>query len=135
MTQMIFSKQEILRLQASCACLQARSKARSLTEEYDRILAPSGLRITQFSLLSVLLAGPSTISELADAVNIDRTTLTRGLMPLQRDGYVAFEDGKDARKHIVALTAKGIRMTKEALELWKQAQALYAPSNLHTTNT
>ncbi len=128
MTQSTFTKQDILDMHSACACLQSRRKARSLTQEYDRILAPSGLKLTQFSLVSILLAGPLTIGELAEAVEIDRTTLTRGLMPLERDGYITLEDGpQDARQRIATLTTKGVHLTRQALELWKKAQGLYAP--------
>lgn len=113
-------------MQASCACLQARGKARSLTQAYDRILAPSGLKITQFSLVSILLAGPSTIGELAEAVNIDRTTLTRGLAPLEREGFITINDGTDARMRVIALTDYGKATTLKAVSLWKLAQAQYA---------
>ncbi len=120
------SREDILNMHASCACLQARSKARSLTEAYDRILAPSSLKITQFSLLSVLLVGPATMSEVAEMTGIDRTTLARNFMPLQRDGHVTLKGGKDARTRIVTLTAKGRRATEQAFALWMQAQAIYA---------
>jgi DNA-binding MarR family transcriptional regulator len=126
MTKTIFSKQEIMNMQASCACLRARGRARSLTQLYDHILAPSGLKITQFSLVSILLAEPSTIGELAEAVNIDRTTLTRALAPLERKGFIAINDGKDARMRIITLTDHGKSATLKALSLWKLAQAQYA---------
>ncbi len=125
---MIPSKQQILDVQASCVCLRARSRARELTRAYDDILAPSGLKITQFSPLSVLLAGPSMVSELADAAAIDRTTLTRVLAPLEREGYITIDGEHDARKRIISLTSKGTQATKRALALWKEAQALYAPA-------
>ncbi|HSX07014.1 MAG TPA: MarR family transcriptional regulator [Candidatus Saccharimonadia bacterium] len=122
------SAQHILDIQASCACLQARGRARELTKAYDQILAPSGLKITQFSPLSILLAGSATISDLAEAINIDRTTLTRVLAPLQHSGYITTGNARDARKRIISLTEKGIQATKLAYTLWKEAQALYATS-------
>lgn len=118
--------QDISTIRSSCACLQARGKARFLTEEYDRIMAPSGLRITQFNLVAPLLVGPCSMSDLAKAAAIDRTTLTRNLRPLERKGFVTLHDGKDARTHIAALTAKGGRAATQAFSLWKVAQAQYA---------
>jgi len=126
------SREEISDMHASCVCLQTRSKARFLTQAYDRILAPSGLKITQFSVLSVLLAGPLTIGEIADLVDIDRTTLARNLMPLQRDGYVTLNGGQDARTRIMTLTTKSVRATEQAFKLWKQAQAIYAAPEIAT---
>lgn len=124
------SKQSILAQHASCACTQARNTARYLTQKYDSELAPSGLKITQFNPLSILLAGPQTMSALAGDVGIDRTTLNRVLMPLERDGYVVTMDGKDARTRVIELTTKGRHATLQALDLWKQAQARYAPAQV-----
>jgi len=129
-----FTKQDAIALRNSCVCLQTRDRARFLTQEYDRIMAPSGLRITQFSFMSILLAGPASIGDLAEAVGIDRTTLTRGLALLQRDEYITLEGGHDARTHVAALTEHGKRATQQAFALWKRAQAQYATSDTEKHN-
>jgi len=129
--QTTFTQQDAIALRNSCACLQTRAKARFLTQEYDRILAPSGLRITQFSFMSILLTGSTTIGALAEIVGIDRTTLTRGLALLERGNYVVLEGGDhDARTRIAALTPRGTRATRQALVLWRQAQAQYAGADV-----
>src|SRR5947209_7803298 len=73
----------------SCMCASVRRTGQALANLYDDILAPSGLRAMQFSLLSQL-AGveESTLTRLAEVRGIDRTTLTRNLAPLERDGFV-----------------------------------------------
>lgn len=122
---------DILSIRDTCECLQARSRAHLLTQAYDEIMAPSGLRITQFNVVSVLMAGGLTMKELSIATEIDRTTLTRNLLPLEREGLVAITGGggDDARKRIVSLTDTGRRATEKAYILWQQAQAIYSDPN------
>ncbi len=120
---------DILSIRDTCECLQARSRAHLLTQAYDEIMAPSGLRITQFNVVSVLMAGGLTMKELSIATEIDRTTLTRNLLPLEREGLVAITGGDDARKRIVSLTDAGRRATEKAYVLWRQAQAIYSDPN------
>jgi hypothetical protein len=70
-----------------CNCLAARKAARYLTAVYDRTLAPTGIRITQFTILYKLArVGPMTIKRLASDMAMDRTTLAVNLKPLERDG-------------------------------------------------
>src|SRR5271157_2996991 len=81
-----------------CNCQAIRQAARQVTQLYDRHLAPVGLRTTQFSLLARLeRAGPLAINELAARMVMDRTTMGRALRPLQREGLVAIDPGRDAR--------------------------------------
>lgn len=107
-----------------CACTNLRQAARVVTQAFDHALAASGLRITQMSVLTALsYFGPKTINELADAMVLDRTTLGRNLRPLQRDGYVAIEAGKDDRRtRKLVLTKKGAATAAKALDNWADAQ-------------
>ncbi len=115
--------QKELRQAASCACFSLRKAARSITQRYDDALRPAGLRATQFSLLAVLRArAPLTVNELADAAATDRTTLTRNLKPLERDGLVRSRAGDDRRVRELLITAKGRRTLANAYPLWRQAQ-------------
>ena len=83
-------------------------------------MAPSGLRVTQYSLLSVLAQnGPLRISDLAARQLLDRTALSRNLDPLVERGLVAVTAGRDARTRDVAVTAKGAHTLKR---YWKRAQ-------------
>src|SRR5207253_1239800 len=72
-----------------CNCLALRQAARHVTQFYDQCLAPTGLRTTQFSILAKLKRlGPMTINALARELVMDRTTLGRTMLPLQRDGLI-----------------------------------------------
>src|SRR5580692_12041944 len=78
-----------------CTCLAVRQAARHVTQFYDRHLAPVGLRTTQFSILARLRRrGAMTINALAEEMVMDRTTLGRNILPLERDGLVAVEPSK-----------------------------------------
>src|SRR5271169_5325297 len=75
-----------------CNCFAVRSAARHVTQFYDQHLASSGLRTTQFSILSKLKRnGPMTINRLAEDMAMDRTTLGRNILPLERDGLIRIE--------------------------------------------
>jgi DNA-binding MarR family transcriptional regulator len=108
-----------------CTCFKLRSLTRRVTQLYDQVLAPSGLTVTQYSLLAHALrqdAAP-TLSELAQQLFTDRTTLTRNLKPLADAGLVKVDDGVDARSKAVLVTAKGRSAFQAARPLWKEAQA------------
>jgi len=86
-------------------------------------MAPSGLRITQFSLLRALARdGTARISDLAAALLLDRTALSRTLDPLLERGLVSIVSGRDARTREVSLTRAGEKALRAALPLWKRAQ-------------
>lgn len=106
-----------------CACFNVRRAARAVTQLYDHALAPSGLRATQLTLLVALSrAGSIPFTRLAGVLGMDRTTLTRNLVPLERDGLVAQRPGADRRVKLVALTGKGSKALAAAIPLWRQAQ-------------
>src|SRR5215831_14657438 len=72
-----------------CICLAVRQAARHVTQTFDQFLAPAGLRTTQFSILAKLKRkGPMTINALAADLVMDRTTLGRNILPLERDGLI-----------------------------------------------
>jgi DNA-binding MarR family transcriptional regulator len=110
---------------SACTCFRLRSLTRRVTRLYDRVLAPSGLTVTQYSALAHALrqdAAP-TVSELAQQLFTDRTTLTRNLKPLADAGLVKVGAGADARSKAVRVTAKGRSAFRAARPLWKEAQA------------
>ena len=111
-----------------CTCLAVRQAARRVTQFYDHFLAPSGLRTTQFSILSKLRRlGETTINELAREMVMDRTTLGRNVLPLEREGLISIEPGRtDRRSKTVKLTAEGRKRLDEARERWRVAQAGFA---------
>jgi DNA-binding MarR family transcriptional regulator len=106
-----------------CHCLAARRQARALTRFYEKKLRPHGLRATQFSILAALaLKGQTLMSELADLLGLERTTLTRSAALLQRNGWVADAPAADARQHPLRLTPAGLRKLERAFVAWKEAQ-------------
>jgi DNA-binding MarR family transcriptional regulator len=107
-----------------CNCLAVRQAARYVTQFYDQYLATTGLRTTQFSILSKLKRlGPMTINALAAEMVVDRTTLGRNILPLERDGLISIEQGTaDARSKELRLTKKGAERLRPALKQWAEAQ-------------
>ena len=89
-----------------CICLAIRQAARHVTQSYDHFLAPAGLRTTQFSILAKLKRkGPMTINALAADLVMDRTTLGRNILPLERDGLITIEPvASDRRSKELHLT-------------------------------
>ncbi|APR77512.1 Transcriptional regulator, MarR family protein [Minicystis rosea] len=110
-----------------CNCLTLRQASRFLTQRYDEAIAPSGLRITQYSILAVLhRLGPSSVQQLADALVMDRSTLGHNLRPIERSGLVALHvDPADRRMRRLALTARGQKALAAARPLWEAAQARF----------
>jgi DNA-binding MarR family transcriptional regulator len=106
-----------------CTCARLRKLTRRITQHYDACLAPAGLRVTQFSLLANLVSGgPAGMTALADALDMDRTTLTRSLKPLVDARLVEIGVGRDARERQVAITSRGTAAWREARPLWRRAQ-------------
>jgi DNA-binding MarR family transcriptional regulator len=112
---------------AGCNCLALRQAARHITQIYDQFLAASGLRTTQYSILARLQRkGPMTINALAAELVMDRTTLGRNILPLERDGLIAVGPGKsDRRSKELRLTGAGVARFGSALKGWQQAQARF----------
>jgi len=110
---------------AICNCLALRQAARHVTQFYDRYLAASGLRTTQYSILARLRRhGPTTINALAADLVMDRTTLGRNVLPLQRDGLIAIgRTREDRRNKELRLTEAGAVRFAAAAQAWIKAQA------------
>jgi DNA-binding MarR family transcriptional regulator len=109
-----------------CNCFAVRS-ARHVSQFYDRFLAPTGLRTTQFSILAKLnRKGALTINELAKDMVMDRTTLGRNVRPLERDGLIAIEAARsDRRAKKLRLTNAGEKRLRAAIKTWSRAQARF----------
>lgn len=107
-----------------CNCLNIRRASQAVTEVYDEFLAPSNLKIGQFSLLKhINQLGPLSVSDLALIIRLDRTTLVRNLKPLEERGFVEDISTEGARNRQLKLTVKGIETYKYAEELWEKAQS------------
>jgi len=109
---------------AACTCANLRKATRVITQFYDAALQPTGLRATQFSLLATLSTlGVVPLSRLADALVMDRTTLTRNLKPLVEKGYIHGSGSDDQRVRMIALTPGGEKILKSAHPHWRKAQS------------
>src|SRR5574337_1774559 len=106
-----------------CVCSTLRMVSRAVTQLYDDVLRPSGLRVTQFSILATIARmGEANLRQLADTLAIDQTTLTRSLNLLERDGMTERVPHPDGRIKAMRLTSKGRRALEVARPLWAQAQ-------------
>ncbi len=110
-------------LPRGCTNFKLRQLLRRVSLVYDRAMAECGLKITQYSLLThVEKLGPITQTDLARAMGMDSSTLSRNLRPLESAGWVAVHAGDDARSHALSLTTSGHKKRTQAQSLWKQAQ-------------
>jgi DNA-binding MarR family transcriptional regulator len=107
-----------------CVCAAARRTARALTQLYDQVLRPTGLEAAQFALLAFLNSHPShTQAEIGRMLVLEKTTLSRNLQWMKRQGWIRERRGKiDARERKFSLTAKGRKFLKEAAPKWSRAQ-------------
>lgn len=122
-----------LPVRGSCTCSKVRSLARRLTGLYDAALAPHGLTVTQYAALVAIARadGALAVAELAQRLQMDRTTTSRLVGPLERAGLVARVAGNkvrgerargDARARPLQLTAKGERRLRAAIPAWQDVQ-------------
>lgn len=107
----------------NCACYHVRHAARVITRAYDEALKPAGLRGPQFSILTALkVAKDVSISQLAKHMGMDRTTMSRNLRPLERQGLVTVSPEGRGQARTIAITEAGIRRHDQAVPLWQQVQ-------------
>ncbi|MDR3597650.1 MarR family winged helix-turn-helix transcriptional regulator [Clostridium sp.] len=106
-----------------CNCVNIRRASQALTEVYDEFLAPSNIKIGQFSLLKhINQLEPVSVSDLALIIRLDRTTLVRNIKPLEQSGFVEDISGQGTRNRQLKLTSQGVEKYKHAEELWEKAQ-------------
>lgn len=115
---------EVLNPADGCTCFRVRRLARRVTKIYEEALAPTGLSVTQYTILSMLRhVGPMSMSELSHRLGMDRTTLTRTLRPLESMGHLSNTPEADRRQRRIALTEEGKMALRTASPAWKRAQA------------
>jgi DNA-binding MarR family transcriptional regulator len=106
-----------------CACANLRRAARAVTRMYNQELRPTGLELTQYTLLMALdIKGETTQGELGALLALDTTSLTRMLWPLTKRGWIAARLGKDRRQRLLRLTASGRRKFQRSRPHWERAQ-------------
>ncbi|CAN5679144.1 MarR family transcriptional regulator [soil metagenome] len=107
----------------SCTNAKVRQLTRSINQHYDAEVAQSGLKTTQYSLLSnIANLGPVRPVDLAAALRMTASTLSRNVQPLIAAGWVAVSPGASARSQLLAVTPEGSAKRKEAQRHWKLAQ-------------
>ena len=108
---------------SGCTNFKVRQLSRRLSQRYDAEVAQSGLKTTQYSLLSNLARlGPSRPVDLAAELQMTASTLSRNLQPLIGAGWIVQSAGADARSQLVQVTASGEAKRREAQQYWKTAQ-------------
>jgi DNA-binding MarR family transcriptional regulator len=115
---------------SACTCGSLRKASRRISQFYDTALAPVGIKSTQYSILSELQrsesAGGISMSDLADSMVMDRSTLGHNLRPLQRDRLLELRlSDDDGRKRLVVLTQKGKSTLQQARRLWRTAEGRF----------
>ena len=106
-----------------CTSFKVRQLMRRLSTHYDAEVSKSGLKTTQYSLLSHLKRlGSSRPVDLASELKMTASTLSRNLQPLIAAGFIAQSAGADARSLLVQLTEAGEAKRREAQQYWKSAQ-------------
>ncbi len=107
----------------TCVALHVRMTARAVTRAYDEAMRPSGLKITQFVLLSALSTGAfRSVTELAERFALERSSLTRNLQLLAAEGLIEPTECK-GRAQVYAVTAAGRGAIEAAIPYWQAAQA------------
>lgn len=120
---MTFPRKTCLTIAEECTLFRVRSASRAVTQLYEAALAPAGLKATQLSILVATAARSGwTMSDLADRLGMDRTTLTRNCGPLRRRGLLKVGAGHDLRSASIVLTPKGHELLHRAYPLWRKAQ-------------
>ena len=114
---------EVARKPQGCTNLKLRQLMRRVAQRYDAEVGQVGLKGTQYSLLSyVIKLGPIRPVDLAEAMNVDASTLSRNLRPLVAAGWITQEAGADARSRLVHVTDAGREKRIEAQRRWRIAQ-------------
>jgi len=110
-------------MRTTCACFNLRRAARAVTQHFNAAFAGTGVTATQFTALAVLRAlGPTPVAQLADAIVVEPSTLSRNLSVLVKNGFVTLVAGKDRRQRAVSLTRAGRDALTRAYPIWIEAQ-------------
>lgn len=113
---------------SECSCNMMRKSARKITQFYENGLREAGIKPTQFSILATLAnTGPIQLTQLADRLVLERTSLTRNLNVLERNTWIDIQPGEeDLRQRVVSLTRNGYKQLDCAIPYWQKAQKAIA---------
>lgn len=106
-----------------CASFNFRRAARAMTALFDHALQGSGIRSTQFTILTaVAKAQPVSIGKVSETLVVDATTLTRNLNLLRKQGLVTVSPRGSMRQRFLTLTGEGEKALARAVPLWREIQ-------------
>ncbi len=110
-------------INTECCCFNLRKVSRAVTQYFDKHLEPAGIRVTQFTILVALSStNARTLTEVAESLVMDRTTLTRNLRPLEKLSFITGTASIDKRSKAYVLTEEGRNILDRAMPYWEQAQ-------------
>jgi DNA-binding MarR family transcriptional regulator len=110
-------------IQLPCYCASIRQAARVMSQLYEAALRDTGITITQFTLLTLLdRMTVARVNDMAAAMAMDQTTLSRTLAVMERDGLIALARSEDLRESRWQLTALGRRRMRKVLPRWRTIQ-------------
>ncbi|MBL4758336.1 MAG: winged helix-turn-helix transcriptional regulator [Rhizobiales bacterium] len=108
----------------NCTCYRVRKAARALTQFYDDALADAGATLTQMSVLTELSRTPNvSVTALGKRLGMDRTTLSRTIKPMLRDGWIKSGKSEDRRARNLEVTDTGIETLTHCNDGWRQAES------------
>ncbi len=106
----------------NCQCYKLRRVTRKVTRIYNDALRPVGINANQFTtLIAVSLMGPASITNISDKLGMERTTITRNLVPLEIAGFIKLQSGHGRIRNVL-ITPKGRSVIKKAKPAWSDAQ-------------
>ena len=111
-------------IMAGCLAGRIRLLNRSVTGLYDHALRGVGVTAGQLTTLSFIHElGPLAPGELAPRLMMDKSTLSRNLSRMERNGWITIEPGEAGRTQALRITRKGRSVVARALPRWREAQA------------
>lgn len=111
------------RMAKECIGMRVRLLNRLVTKAYDECLRPLGLRTAQQTILvAISLMKTPTPTHIERRLSLDKSTVSRNVERMQRQGWVEFVPGEDGRSHYLKLTSKGVKLLRESAAAWKRAQ-------------
>ncbi|MEZ4861742.1 MAG: MarR family winged helix-turn-helix transcriptional regulator [Caldilineaceae bacterium] len=130
-TPLVVDEAKLYAIAQQCVCFNLRRGARAVTQYFDGLFQPYGLRATQFSVLGALAIAAAqersvSLTQIAEALVMDRSTLARNLQPLERDGLVEIALGADRRTRVARLTPAGHARLAQVIGAWDEGQAHFA---------
>src|SRR5207302_11053236 len=107
----------------TCIAVRLRLLNRVVTNLYDDALRLLGLKVSQLNILIVTARlGLARPAQVCDILQLDSSTLSRNVRPLQAHGWLEVVPDEDARAQPFRLTAQGERLIEKVVPAWEEAQ-------------